>query len=138
MKNIVLISCASKKLPHKALARDLYISPLFRYNLAYAQTLDPDRIFILSAMHGLLPLDAVIEPYDLTLNNLPAKHLHLWADYVIRQLRQQADLTDDHFIFLAGEKYRRYLIPHLSSYDIPMKGLTIGRQLQFLKSKVGK
>jgi len=37
MKTIVLISCVSKKLNHQTSARDLYISPLFRLSLAYAQ-----------------------------------------------------------------------------------------------------
>jgi hypothetical protein len=138
IKTVVLISCASKKLPHEAPARDLYTSPLFRYNLAYAQTLDPDHIFILSAKYGLLSPDTVIEPYDLTLNNLRAAGIRQWANDVLGQLRKEADPDRDHFIFLAGEKYRRYLLPHLSSYDVPMKGLPIGKQLQYLKARVGQ
>lgn len=37
LKKIVLISCVSKKQPHRAKAKDLYISLLFRKNMAYAK-----------------------------------------------------------------------------------------------------
>jgi len=31
--------------------------------------------------------------------------------------------NQDHFIiFLAGMKYRKYLLPHLASYEIPLEG----------------
>ncbi len=57
-----------------------------------------------------------------------------WALLVIEQLRNKCSLKDDHFIILAGYKYRQYLLPSLSSYEIPLKGMTIGKQLQFLKN----
>ncbi len=54
MKQIVLISCVSKKLNAKSKAKDLYISPLFKKNLKYATSLNPDETFILSAKYGLV------------------------------------------------------------------------------------
>ena len=56
-----------------------------------------------------------------------------WALKVIIQLDAVADLSNDHFIFLAGDKYRKYLVPSLRSYEVPLEGLPIGKQLQFLK-----
>jgi len=38
MKQVVLIPCVSQKLPHAALAKDLYVSSLFKFCLRYAQT----------------------------------------------------------------------------------------------------
>ena len=132
MKTIVLISCVSKKLTHPAKARDLYVSPLFKKNLAYVQKLKPDAIYILSARYGLVELDQRIEPYDLTLNTMTAQQVKLWADRVLSQLSERADLAKDHFIFLAGQKYRKYILPELASYEIPLEGLPIGKQLQKL------
>lgn len=132
MRKIVLISCVSKKLPYKAKARHLYISSLFTKSLAYAQKLKPDAIFILSAKYGLVDLDQEIESYDLTLNNMTADQIKMWAAHVLAQLSEKADLRQDHFIFLAGQKYRKYLLPKLQSYEIPLEGLPIGKQLQFL------
>jgi hypothetical protein len=68
MKRVVLIPCVSEKLPHAALAKDLYVSSLFKFCLRYAQTLKPDAIFILSAKYGLVSLDQPLEPYNDTLN----------------------------------------------------------------------
>jgi len=124
------------KLPHPASAQDLYVSPLFRLNLRYARKLQPDAIYILSAMHGLLDLDTEVEPYDLTLNDMATRQVQAWAEQVLEQLKRRADLSEDHFVFLAGLKYRKFLVPRLASYEVPMQGLAIGRQLQFLSERV--
>jgi len=136
MKKIILISCVSKKLPYKSKAKDLYTSPLFRYNLKYAQSSNPDKIFILSAKYGLLELEQEIQPYNKTLNKTSTKEIKIWADSILNELQKVSDLNKDEFIFLAGERYRRYLIPHITHYKIPMKGLGIGRQLKWLKERL--
>lgn len=136
MKKIVLVPCASKKRTVKSRSAELYVSPLFKLNLQYARKLEPDAIFILSAKYGVLALDAEIEPYDVTLNNMRANERRTWASKVIEQLRAYSDLQQDLFIVLAGERYRQYLLPHLASYEIPLEGLTIGKQLQYLKKQV--
>ena len=135
MAKIVLISCVSKKLSHKAKAKDIYTSPLFRMNLKFAKSLNPNKVFILSAKHGLIDLDIEIEPYNKTLNMMRATEKKEWANNVLQDLRKVADLNNDEFIFLAGENYRKYLIPHIKNYKIPLKGLSIGRQLQYLKER---
>jgi hypothetical protein len=135
MEKIVLISCVSKKLPYKAKAKDLYVSTLFKYNLKYAKSLNPDKIFVLSAKYSLVDLEREIEPYNKTLNNMSSKEIRKWADCVIGHIKKEADLKEDEFIFLAGEKYRKYLLFHILNYQIPLKGLKIGEQLQYLKMK---
>jgi len=138
MKRIILIACASKKLSHKAKAKDLYISPLFKYNLKYAKTLNPDKIFILSAKHGLLDLEEEIQPYDKTLKNMHLDERRKWSEKVIKQLQKIADLDNDKIIFLAGEKYREFLIPEIKNYEVPLKNMGIGKQLGFLKQNTQK
>lgn len=132
MQKIILISCVSKKQSYTAKAKDLYISPLFRKNLAHAQRLKPDTVYILSAKYGLLDLETEIEPYDLTLNNMSVSEIKAWAKEVLAQLSAKTNLQQDHFIFLAGAKYRKYLTPHISSFEVPMEGMPIGKQLQYL------
>jgi len=136
VKKIALISCVSKKLSIKARAEDMYVSPYFIYNLKYARKLKPDDILILSAKYGLISLEDEIEPYDVTVNEMGASQRSTWASKVIEQIKAEVDLEKDHFIILAGEKYRQYLIPHFKSYEIPLKGLAIGKQLQYLKNKL--
>ena len=133
---VVLIPCASKKLKQKSKAKDLYISPLFKLSLNYAKSLNPDKIFILSAKYGLLDLEQEISPYDLTLNFMPEKEIKIWAEKVIEQLKEKVDLENDEIIFLAGEKYRKFLLPSIKSYKIPLKGRGIGKQLKFFKESI--
>ncbi|MGH7950750.1 MAG: DUF6884 domain-containing protein [Limisphaerales bacterium] len=135
VKKIVLISCVKKKLPHKAKAEHLYISPLFRGYLRYAKNLKPDDIFILSAKYELLELEREIEPYNSTLKEMSVVQVRAWADKVLEQLKQRADLQKDHFVFLAGEKYRKFLMPHLALSEAPLEGMSFGKQLQKFKSQ---
>ena len=132
MKKIVLVACAAKKLNYKAKAKDLYISPLFKKNLAYANSLKPDKIFILSAKYGLLDLDEEIFPYNETLNEKSGHEIKIWADSVLQKLSKNSNLNEDEFIFLAGNNYRKYLISSIKNYKIPLEGLPIGKQLKFL------
>jgi len=136
LREIVLISCVSRKLNHTAKAKDLYISPLFKKNLSYAYKLNPDKIFILSAKYYLLALNKTITPYNLTLNKMSAKEIKVWSKKVIKELRKEANLNKDEFIFLAGENYRKFLIPETKKYKIPMKGLGIGKQLKFFTDRL--
>ena len=130
---IVLISCVSKKLSHPAQAKDLYCSPLFKYSLAYAKQLNPDKLFILSALHGLIPLEKEIEPYNSTLKAMNSQERKDWAAQILCTLQKEIDLRTDEVVFLAGNTYRQHLLPHITHYTIPLQGLGIGRQLKFLK-----
>ena len=132
-KRIVLISCVSKKLSQPATAKELYVSTLFKLNLKYAEKLNPDEIFILSAKYYLLSLDEQIEPYDQTLNKMCSSEIKLWANRVLLQISEKCSIEDTEFIFLAGDKYRKYLSPNLNNVCIPLKGLRIGEQLRKLK-----
>jgi hypothetical protein len=137
MKTIILIGCVKKKRDFRTRAENLYISPFFKKNLAYAKSLNPDLIFILSAKYGLVTLDQEIDTYDLTLKNFKKEELIKWSTDTIQQLQNLTDLNNDRFVFLAGDKYRRYLIPRLKNYEIPFKGLGIGKQLKHLKNRIG-
>ena len=136
MTKVILISCASKKLHHEAEAQDLYVSELFKKSLQYAKSLNPDKIFILSAKYGLSKLNEEIEPYNKTLNRMHSNKIKEWADFVLKQLKKSTDIENDEFIFLAGNNYRKFLLPHIKHYKVPMQGLGIGKQLQWLSKKI--
>jgi hypothetical protein len=133
MKKIVLIACASKKANRAAPAEDFYISPLFRANLAYAKSLKPAMIFILSAKYGLVKLNQQLAPYDLTLNTMSDRQIRVWASRILGQLRTRIDIEQSEVVVLAGEKYRRHLVPSLRYSIVPLKNLGIGEQLHWLK-----
>jgi hypothetical protein len=69
-----VVPCGAAKLPHAAAAADLYTGAHFRYVLEAvcveaALTDAPAVVLILSAKYGLLPLDQVIEPYDVRMGD---------------------------------------------------------------------
>ena len=138
MKRIVLISCVNKKTAEPAKAKDLYISPLFRFSWQYAMKLEHDLIFILSAKHGLLDPERIIKPYNETLSNYSSKVRKVWGGEVAEQLGQKADLRHDYFIFLAGSIYQKALVPFLGAdnYENPLDKLPIGGRLHFLKEQL--
>jgi cytoplasmic iron level regulating protein YaaA (DUF328/UPF0246 family) len=104
--------------------------------MAYAESLRPKRIFILSAKYGLLTPDDIIEPYEQTLKRMKSAERRVWAERVVSELRKSCDLEADHFVFLAGDAYRKDIVSHIRQYMVPMKGLPFGRQLQWLERQV--
>jgi len=136
MRHIVLISCTKRKLSYTAPAETLYgKSPLFKFSLAYARTLQPDVIFVLSAKYGLVTLDQIITPYEQTLKNMKRADRAIWGQQVLRQLANTCNLSTDRFTILAGRAYYEMLVPALLNPEnsFPLKGLGQGKRLQFLK-----
>ena len=149
MQKIVLIACVSKKRLFKSKAKDLYISQLFKCSLAYAYSLNPDKIFILSALHHLLDLETEIEPYNVTLSNIPKAKIKeglkvlnheekaIWGVRVVDMLSKHADLQNDKFVFLAGQEYIKPINRSLTNTDDKLKGMGIGERIRFLKNQSG-
>ena len=130
---IYLISCVKKKREITCTAKEMYTSPLFKGAYKYAQKMQADKTFILSAKYGLLHEDDIIEPYNETLNTKHQQEVYEWSNRVLSQLIKVANIEKDTFVFLAGEKYRKFLLPKINNYDIPLQGLSIGKQLAFYK-----
>lgn len=134
MARIGLVACVGRKKPRASAARDLYESPLFAKSRRFVEQ-NCDAWFILSAKYGLVSPSEVIEPYEETLNAKSRQERREWSERVWAQLKGRVALGD-RVILLAGERYRGDLIPLLSSHGceiaVPMEGLGIGRQLQWL------
>jgi hypothetical protein len=134
MSSICLIACASSKVPVAAPARELYSSALFRKSRALAESRF-DKWFILSAKHGLVFPDQILEPYNQTLNGMPPDERQQWACRTFDQLTQYTH-PDDTLTFIAGANYREdlgNLLRHRGN-DVfaPTAGMSIGRLLQWL------
>lgn len=139
MAHIGLISCVSKKRPSAAEAKDLYDSALFAKSREFVEQ-RCESWFILSAKYGLVEPAHVIEPYEETLSTRSRRERDEWADRVWAVLRQRLR-PNDQVTILAGERYRESLVPRMTEYgchvDVPMQGLGIGRQLQWLSRQLG-
>lgn len=134
--DLYLVSCVSRKGDAPARAKDLYQSDWFcKARVWVEQTGRP--WFILSAKYGLVHPEAVIAPYEKTLNTMPAAERRAWAADTIKQLEPHLDGVES-VVFLAGQRYREHLELPLQSRGIatsaPMARLGIGRQLAWLKA----
>lgn len=140
MSHVGLISCASKKHAIATQAKDLYRSALFAKSREFVEQ-RCDSWFILSAKYGLVEPSEVVEPYNETLNLKSRVERDEWAEIVWASLLQRLR-PDDHVTILAGERYRERLVPRLATYgchvDVPMQGLGIGRQLQWLSRQLAQ
>lgn len=128
-KSITLVSCVGKKRSQPSPAKDLYQSPWF---LKASTHVSQDDWYVISAKYGLIHRDAIIEPYEKTLNDMPAEERKAWSLKVFEQIMQV--LPDGGLIKIyAGDRYREYLIPLLEnagySVVVPLQGLGIGQQL---------
>jgi hypothetical protein len=142
MTHIVLVGCGSEKIATAAAARSLYTGTLFTSSLAYAERLKPDAIYIVSAFHGLVELDAVIEPYDRTLTGTPVKERLAWGQRIAEALRGRHHEPDVRLTILAGAIYAdaiewglRWRNGERSTWQVemPLQGLPIGQRLRRLK-----
>ncbi|QGQ44750.1 DUF6884 domain-containing protein [Metabacillus sediminilitoris] len=132
---IALVSCTKLKADYPCSAREMYQeSTLFKKAVKYLEQKDYDEWFVLSAKYGLLKQHDVIEPYDLTLNNMRASERKSWSELVIKQI-DSLQLNITNIDFYAGVKYREYLISVFEQKgidcNVPLQGKGIGEQLQF-------
>jgi hypothetical protein len=131
---IALVSCTKLKQDYPCKAEEMYLpSQLFKKASTYLKQFGVyDGWFILSAKYGLLEPEKVIEPYNVTLNNMAMLEIKRWSEDISKQL---FEYEIDEIDFYAGERYRKYLIPLLEDHEIrcniPLKGLGIGQQLNF-------
>ena len=141
MAKIVLISCVKKKQKgEKVPARELYISPLFKKAWKYAETLNADKIYILSAKYWLLSPETLIADYDVTLLKMKKSERQHWANSVFQQMvAENIDLDNDNFVILAGKTYCEHLIERIHNYTLPYNGKrSIGYILQFLTNELSE
>jgi basic membrane lipoprotein Med (substrate-binding protein (PBP1-ABC) superfamily) len=142
MAKIVLLSCTKSKLDHTAPAQELYsASPMFQKTLEYGKKLKPDKMFILSAKHHLVPLTKELAPYDKTLKEMPKDEKEKWGEETVKQMKSAGiNLEKDKFIFLTGSEYMKPLANYIPENNIekPMEGKRFGQRLKWLNSQLSE
>jgi len=129
-KTLVLVACCGPKMTGEHPAKDIYQSDLFLKSKAYAIR-EGHAWAILSAKHGIIWPDSVIEDYDVTLNTMPSKDREVWGAMVRDQLKNWRGAR---IVLLAGNKYCEWVDDKWDT-ERPMEGLGIGQQLAWLKLK---
>ncbi|MBU3865574.1 hypothetical protein KN815_16250 [Streptomyces sp. 4503] len=122
---VVVIPCSGPKLGRAASAGELYTGDLHTHarRTADALTAHGGTVLVLSALHGFLPLDQLIEPYD-----------HTWKDpgsITEEELRAQAaelGLTDADVVLLTPGEYTKRAAAVWPRARTPLAHLGIGKQ----------
>jgi hypothetical protein len=125
---LAIIPCGARKREGTHPASDLYTGPYFRAALGWARR-NADTILILSAKHGLIPLDYPVESYDLKMGDPDS--------VTVLTLRMQAGalrvLHEREVTVVGGKAYRdmaRQVWPYATS---PVDGCTsMGNHLHVL------
>lgn len=112
---VALVGCGKAKAAEPRQALQLYTGRLFRAAVDFAIATH-DEVFIVSAKHGLLPLEQHVEPYDLSMRDLSPAARALWGDDVARALVDAMGGVRMAVTVLMGESYARWLQPALARY----------------------
>ena len=120
---LVIVPCGGVKASAPRPAGRMYLSGyhLLARRAATALT-DDTNTRILSALHGLLPLDQVIDPYDLRLGRPDS----ITADGLEEQARSQGLLGHPDVVILAGRDYTRLaqqVWPHAHTPLVGTRGI---------------
>ena len=132
---ICLISCVSQKTNYPTKCKDLYISPLFKKTWNYVTGIEkPQGVYILSALHGLIRYDVMVEPYDKTLLDMSKNESLEWAEKVKKQITETfvkdgRTLEDYQFQIFAGSKYYENLLDFFPNKELVFGSLPIGKRL---------
>ena len=141
MNAIVLIGCSARKLKTDTAvpAEQLYQGQLFKAQLAFARQnlhMPDDRIFVLSALHGLVRLGQQIRPYDKMLGQISAVERAAWGKLVLRQIEETGIPVEVAFV-LAGKLYRGAIENPVFGLFYPfMRGLGYAQQVQWYKARL--
>lgn len=132
MIDYVFISCVKTKRSSRCMAKDMYVSPLFKKAYQYAlKFVSEDKIYILSAKYGLIHSSQMIDPYEKTLNAERDKERKVWAYNVVQQMKAKGIPLDASVMLLGGVNYTKYLSMVLKKASCPLKGLSMGKTLQW-------
>lgn len=138
--DVVLVACVKQKLDHPAPAKDLYTSDLFRKERQYAERSEVPW-FVLSAKHGLVKPDEVLEPYDLHLARTSVEYRRSWGANVVEQLEAvAAPLEGKRIEVHAGAAYADALRQGLAERGVlvrePLLGLKLGPRLAWYRQRL--
>lgn len=143
-RKIVLIACVAKKLDRASEAKDLYCSQWFKAAYKYARTTggEGQEMYFLSAQHGLVKPNQILEPYECDPRKRNRQETLSWQAMIVNQLKELAP-EGAQFKIIAGRKYYDGVKEPLEKSGLytvstPLQGLGIGLQLKWLKLETPK
>lgn len=133
---LALVGCGKAKAPSPRPARRLYTSTLFRLSLEHAEA-QAARVWIVSALHGLVDPGEEIFPYALALGELEPSVQRAWGQAIAGNLEPGEGRS---LLLLAGGAYAAELRHSLAArgwlLEEPLRGLSVCRRLHWLAQQL--
>jgi hypothetical protein len=124
---IGLISCTREKKPFPCSARSLYSESVeFRACLEFAET-HYDSVFIVSVKHGLVRLDELLNPYDLSLEELSEGARNLWAEEIAKSIGAEGITVYDTIYIHACALYIEHLYQVLEKRGLKVRAFDVNK-----------
>ncbi len=126
---ICVVGCGKAKIARAAPARELYCSSLFRSAADYAERHYPGRWFVMSAEHGIIHPDKVIEPYGNTLQTFT--DMERWAALRASYFCRHGINRETHRIEAHAGKLYLDALRYKNGFEVisPVEGFMIGQRL---------
>lgn len=140
MARIAFVACSKTKAKEVMPTAALYTSPLFKKSLLAGLDL-ADKVYILSAEHGVLDLSEPVAPYDTTLKTMRREARLAWGARTGEQL-VKAMRSSDTAVMLCGEEYLSPIRSKLAeigvALEVPLDTLSLGVRLRALSQMNGE
>lgn len=154
---VVLVGCSKQKRKQETIAALLYSSQLFQKQMEYALGMaSQTHVFVVSAKHQLLPLKALVKPYEHELRDKTRAEREDWAHNVMDDLddrmscrfhvgeweaanKKHGLLRSLDVVLLMGRIYAEPLkaaAPEHWTFTEPLAGMQVGKRLQWLKRAI--
>lgn len=130
---IAIIPCGKAKRDYPCLAREMYTGTYHKLCQGLALTLVPeDKIFILSALYGIVGLDFKINPYDMTFDMegcIDVSTIEIQSKFL--------KIEQEPVIMIGGKKYASLVCKVWSNVVEPLRGKGgMGYQMQWMKQQI--
>jgi hypothetical protein len=103
---VIILACSATKLPHAAPALDLYQGVMYSTFRANVKREARPHVVILSALHGFIPGDQVIAPYE---QRLTPERANEMLDKLDDFMRGTIPAGSRKVLLAGGEEYRRVM-----------------------------
>jgi len=136
---IAIVGCGKKKKERRHKAKNLYNSLYSKLRIRYAEQ-ECDQYRILSAKHGLIKGNKMIEPYDKHIDEVDNLDQELSLGDSILDWKDFWHRENTEVFLLAGQKYVDVIekrLPDFADVKKPFEQTSgIGEQIQWLKENI--
>ena len=133
---LVLIGSGRRQVHLAKPAGELYLDDLFELHRELADRRLGGLDYVLSAMHGVVSAEFVLEPYELSLSSLDVRARREWGALVASQLIELTSPGDELVVLATHDHYRDWrgiLEAAGREVFVPFAGMGVARKMRAIE-----